>query len=242
MTNDLLSALDRGKEVVLILLDLSAAFDTIDHAALLSRLKAYFGIQDRPTALAWFKSYLEGRQQSVSINGTMSETKILKCGVPQGSVLGPILFIMYTAPLENLIKSHNLDCMMYADDTQLFLSFDPKQLGATCDRLHSCIRDVREWMVTNMLKLNDDKTEIIHLSSRFRSSMPLEFVTVDQSNIVPSSYARNIGKHLTEAFDWNVSKSITGTTQYWSYTPLPGPKLYREVSACVCYIATGLLQ
>ena len=138
VTNDLLSALDRGKEVVLILLDLSAAFDTIAHAALLSRLKAYFGIQD--TALAWFKSYLEGRQQSVSINGTMSETKILKCGVPQGSVLGPILFIMYTAPLENLIKSHNLDCMMYADDTQLFLSFDPKQLGATCDR-------VNEWMV-----------------------------------------------------------------------------------------------
>ena len=77
----------------------------------------------------------------------MSETKTLKCGVPQGSVLGPILFIMYSAPLENLIKSHNLDCMMYADDTQLFLSFDPKQLGAiACDRLHSCIGDVREWM------------------------------------------------------------------------------------------------
>ena len=155
---------------------------------------------------------------------------------------------MYTAPLENLIKSHNLDCMMYADDTQLFLSFDPKQLGATCDRLHSCISDVCEWMVNNMLKLNDDKTEIIHLSSRFRSSMPLEFVTVGKSNIVPSSYARNIGvtidKHLTlqRHWDWNVSKGITGTTQYWSYTPLPGPKLYREVSACVCYIATGLLQ
>ena len=116
-------------------------------------------------------------------------------------MLGPILFTMYTAPLEDLIKSYNLSCMMYADDTQIYITVNPNQLEESCNQLHKCIDQVRQWMMNNMLKLNDDKTEVIHLTSRFRPSTSVKFIPVGESNIIPSDHVRNIGvqmdKHLT---------------------------------------------
>ena len=116
VVNDLLSALDEGKFLVLVLLDLSAAFDTIDHYILLYRLHHVFGIQG--TALSWFRSYLTNRFQMVSIKGTLSDPVELCYGVLQGSVLGPILFILYMQPLSHVILNHPVSHMLYADDTQ----------------------------------------------------------------------------------------------------------------------------
>ena len=96
------------------MLDLSAAFDTVDHDVLLERLKSGLGIYG--TALNWFKSYLSGRSQSVLINGTQSKPTSLVCGVPQGSVLGPIVFTIYMLPLGDIIKRHGMQFHMYADD------------------------------------------------------------------------------------------------------------------------------
>ncbi len=117
ITNDILASNDSGKVTALVLLDLSAAFDTIDHEILLARLETEVGI--RGTALSWFRSYLTGRTQVVSCNGQVSQSRRVTCGVPQGSVLGPLLFSIYTRPLEQVVKRHSPPCHFYADDTQL---------------------------------------------------------------------------------------------------------------------------
>jgi hypothetical protein len=191
VTNDVLIALDQRKEVVLVLLDLSAAFDTIDHQILLSRLQKRFGITD--TVLKWFTSYLKDRCQQVSINGVQSNKVELLCGVPQGSVLGPILFTLYVSPLEDIIHRHNLKCMTYADDTQVYIEVRPGNTEDAKTQLQSCISEIRQWMSENMLKLNDDKTEIMHFTSKYQKSVPLQSVSVGTSNIVPSDHAKNIG-------------------------------------------------
>ena len=116
VTDDILKTLDSNGEVILVLLDLSAAFDTLDHQILLARLRKYFNFTE--TALKWFSSYLLGRSQRVSIADATSPPRCLEYGVPQGSILGPLLFSLYMAPLQNVIRSHGLDSMFYADDTK----------------------------------------------------------------------------------------------------------------------------
>ena len=103
---------------MLVLLDLSAAFDTIDHEILLHRLHDVFGFGD--IALSWFQSYLENRTQTVFVHGKQSTKASLRYGVPQGSVLGPILFILYTQPPSNVIQHYPVFHQMYADDTQIY--------------------------------------------------------------------------------------------------------------------------
>ena len=165
--NDLLKAVDESGGAILVLLDLSAAFDTIDHEKLLALLKSSFGVEE--SALEWIRSYLSGRKQSVLINGVSSDDLHLKWGVPQGSVLGPILFTVYTTPLASIIRRHGLDFHLYADDTQLYIAFKPSSPTSKYDgiaKLESCIDDIRKWMSENMLKLNDDKTELLIVTSR----------------------------------------------------------------------------
>ena len=120
--NDLLHAADRHCVSCLVLLDLSAAFDTVDHSILLRRLSSEIGL--RGVALDWFASYLTTRSQSVKVSGVMSQALTLHCGVPQGSVLGPTLFTLYTASeTGQIIRQHDLDFYLYADDSQLKISF-----------------------------------------------------------------------------------------------------------------------
>ncbi len=130
--NDIMLAMDNQKVVLLLLLDLSAAFDTVDHDILLSRLELRFGV--RGTVLQWFKSYLTDRSQAVTAQGSRSSSKVLQYGVPQGSVLGPILYCCYTAPLGDILRSQGVDFHFYADDSQIYLAFSPdvliNQVGA----------------------------------------------------------------------------------------------------------------
>ncbi|CAB3998226.1 Hypothetical predicted protein, partial [Paramuricea clavata] len=125
--NDIMCSMDQQRVSLLVLLDLSAAFDTVDHQVLLRRLEVSFGITG--TALKWFKSYLTNRSQRVLINGNYSESFSLPHGVPQGSCLGPLLFTIYASKLFEIVKCHLPDVHAYADDTQLYLSFKPD--GAT---------------------------------------------------------------------------------------------------------------
>ena len=124
----------------LLLLDLSAAFDTVNHSLLLSRLENSFGITG--TVLQWFHSYLTGRSQFVEINDTKSSVRDLTVGVPQGSVLGPILYLLYTAPLAEIIRSHGLVYHFYADDTQLYISFKDCDVDVARLRVENCVVDI----------------------------------------------------------------------------------------------------
>ncbi len=119
--NDILMEMDKDNAVLLVLLDHSAAFDTIDHEILLKRLSTRCGIEG--TALNWFHSYLSNRTQTV-INGSRESTlEPLKYGVPQGSVLGPIRFSICNSPIGDIIKKHNISYHFYADDGQMYLAF-----------------------------------------------------------------------------------------------------------------------
>ena len=153
--NDILCSLDQNKSVILLLLDLSAAFDTVDHAILISRLSSRFGVKG--TALAWFKCYLASRQQFVNVEGSMSSRRPLLRGVPQGSVLGPLLYLVYTAPIADIIKKHDLLYHLYADDTQLFISFNT-DCCADIDEakmlVERCVEEIDLWMCKNLLLLH----------------------------------------------------------------------------------------
>ena len=101
-------------------MDLSAAFDTVDHALLASLLEDRLGI--RGTTLTWINSYLRNRSQTVSVGEAMSEVLCLLFGVPQGSVLGPLLFTLYAMPLADIARHHGVSFHSYADDTQLYVA------------------------------------------------------------------------------------------------------------------------
>ena len=191
--DSLIRATAKQQVSCLCLLDLSAAFDTIDHDILLHRLAVWFGITD--TALSWFQSYLLSRSSIVSTLGHRSSSFSTSCGVPQGSVLGPILFIMYTTPLSSLISNSSVHHHLYADDTQLYISFSPQTYISNIDQLQSVIALVSSWMSSNLLSLNPDKTEFLIVGTPQQLSKLNNPVLVVDSNttITPVTSARSLG-------------------------------------------------
>ena len=200
LKNDMLMAIDGRKAVILVLLDLSAAFDTVDHEIMCHRLERLLGLRGKP--LAWFRSYLTARSQCVSVEEALSEIVCLLFGVPQGSVLGPILFTIYTLPLSKIADRHGIQIHMYVDDTQLYVSYDVtdmEQRQEVSVRLEKCISDIQSWMVTNKLQLNGSKTELVVLASSYFSKHSRDFhLKIDSDLISPSDSAKNLGVLLDQ--------------------------------------------
>jgi hypothetical protein len=197
--NDILTSIDNKEVTLLVLLDLSAAFDTVDHTILLNRLKN-IGIMG--VVYDWFSSYLTGRSQAVHLDSVSSDSVDLTCGVPQGSVLGPILFNIYTQPLGEIARKHGLSYHFYADDTQLYTSFSIKDSDTSVLSVSDCIADIKIWMKSNLLMLNDSKTEVVLLGTKQQLSKLSDLaISVGNVNIKPVTKVRNLGV----IFDNNMS-------------------------------------
>ena len=145
------------------------------------------------------------------IDGTKPKMKELRYGVPRGSVLGPILYLLYTSPIGDIIKRHGLNYHLYADDTQLYLSFKPthgEQPGSIA-KTEACVSEIESWMVCNKLKLNRGKTELLILSARHHPPALIEYVDVSGEHIEPSPSARNTGVIFNEHM--SLEKHVTNT-------------------------------
>ena len=160
------SSADIGMVSLLGLLNMSAAFGTVDHDILIFRLETSFGIMG--TALAWLQSFLAKRTQQVVFNGHSSSKVTVASGVPQGSVLGPLLFLLYTADIPLIASEHRIEAHVYADDGQLYLFGRAGEAESMISRVTECIADIDTWMSSNRLKLNSDKTQFIWLVSRYQ--------------------------------------------------------------------------
>ena len=158
LINHIATAVDDHLHTLGIFLDLSKAFDTIDHEILLSKL-SHYGIRGK--ALEWFRSYLTGRKQFVSLNGTNSNFKNITCGVPQGSLLGPLLFILYINDFQN--SSNLLSFILFADDTSVF--FSHKNPNTLVDTVNTELSRIHEWICCNKLSLNVLKTHGMFFSN-----------------------------------------------------------------------------
>ena len=192
--NDILMNMKKQHLTLFVLLDFSATFDTVDHVILLNRLNSNFCISGR--VLSWFRSYLYNRSQSVSVNGETSRSFDVKHGVPQGSCLGPLLFILYVSKLFSIVERHLPEVHAYADDTQLYIAFKPEPEHATnaVAAMQACISDIRKWMLMDKLMLNDEKTEFTVIGTRQQLvKVDIDSPCVGHTAILPSSEVRNLG-------------------------------------------------
>ena len=193
--NDTFQALDKGDGIYLALLDLSAAFDTVNHRILIERLRRTMKISGQ--ALKWFESYLSDRSAKVSVNGHYSEVDNLSCSVPQGSKLGPRLYSDYVKPLGVLMRLLLLLFHMYADDSQLMKRFQPNSTDSQeqgIEILQDGIDAIAKWMTSNKLKLNQDKTEFMVISSKNNAKkITRDTLHLSTEIVQPSSKVRNLG-------------------------------------------------
>jgi hypothetical protein len=204
--NDLLQAIDKRHVTALILLDLSAAFDTIDHNILLTRLSSTFGICG--PALELLKSYITNRLQFVCIDSASSDLSTLTSGVPQGSVLGPLLFTLYTTPLSYLLTDSVMSFHLYADDTQLYISFSPQDYAGSLSHLSSVLDSVYSWLSANRLIVNPSKTEYLLIGSKHqRAKLLSSSVTFQGNSLSPTSTVRNLGINFDS--DLTLKKQIS---------------------------------
>ena len=190
--SDILDAADSGEVSLVVLLDLSAAFVTFDHDILLHRLQSSFGIGG--VILHWISSFLTDRTQAVVFCGERSSVCRLNCGVPQGSVLGPLLFILYTADVIRIAGCMGVRVHCYADDTQLYISGSEKDVTTTTSRMIECINAISIWMSSNRLKLNGDKTQFIWMGSRQRlTRIRQDTLLVQGAELSPLGSVRDLG-------------------------------------------------
>jgi len=155
---------DEKHIAALVLLDLSAAFDTVNHPTLLTLLQRRFGVCG--SALQWFSSYLADRTQVFSMNGTETQPIPVQCSVPQGSVLGPVKFISYTEDVGSVCNQHGVRHHLYADDKQAYIDVPPQDIATARSILTNCIHDITNWCSSRRLQLNGAKTKLIWFGSR----------------------------------------------------------------------------
>ena len=215
--NDIVSAIDDKNAVFMVMLDLSAAFDTIDHEIFVNRLCHTFHIKGR--AQDWFASYLQNRKSCVCLAGEFSAEHVMSFGLPQGSILGPRRYQMYTHPIGDILRRYNVRFHIYADDTQIYVTFDPRIPGEyerALERLRMCVREIKAWMRQNKLQLNEEKTEFcIFKSSRSTFDITNIKLVLDDVTIEPTLTLKNLGVIFDPAL--NMSSQVSSIVKRVSY-------------------------
>ena len=195
LIDKLIKCIENGEYVVGVFLDFSKAFDTVDHSILLRKL-FHYGI--RGTAYNWFESYLSNRKQCVSYNGVKSSMKPIKCGVPQGSILGPLLFLIYINDLINVCKKSSP--YLFADDTNLFVNGN--NLEDMVNSLNHELHDISLWLKVNKLSLNIKKTHyMVFTSTRKNITDPLD-ISIDGCCIDKVQYTKFLGVYIDDKLNW----------------------------------------
>ena len=187
-------ALENGDCVIGIFLDFSKAFDTVDHIILLQKMYLY-GIQD--TTLSWFENYLSNRKQYVTYNGIKSQTEKINCGVPQGSILGPLLFLIYINDLSTVSEA----CMsiLFADDTNMF--FTGKNLKTMATVINEELIRVQEWLHCNKLSLNVLKTHYMIFTSRNKCVNDVD-IRINDAHIERVYATKFLGVQIDAQLTW----------------------------------------
>ena len=194
LMDKLIKSLENGEFVIGIFLDFSKAFDTVDHHIMLTKL-FHYGI--RGNALEWFRSYLSNRCQFVTYNGVSSTSKAVKCGVPQGSILGPLLFLIYINDLANICY-HTLP-FLFADDTNLFKS--GSDLAAMENAINTELRIISEWLKVNKLSLNIKKTKYM-LFTKKRNYVDSINIEIEGQSIDETGSTKFLGVIIDKQLNW----------------------------------------
>jgi hypothetical protein len=217
-------------------LDLSAAFDTIDHRILLNKLTYQYGLVGN--VYQWFKSYLENRTFSVKIGTSFSTGRELRCGCPQGTVLGPILFSLYIQDVNQIILSHGLQYHIYADDIQIYYNYTKGSCNFSI--LNNCLKDIKEWAERNYLKLNENKTKFVNIRSSRSSLTNYEYIDIPK-DVVFSDETKSLGFVIDHSLNFKTQinnvcrRGFAILSNLWRISSkLPNTKLKIQiVHACI---------
>lgn len=206
-TDKILEEIDNKKLSAFVYLDLSKAFDSLNHQILLSKLQDVGVSSD---ALKWFQTYITNRKQVVRINSVTSEVLPINHGVPQGSILGPLLFTIYVNDLPMVAKNCSTEC--FVDDTKLYASFCLCDHAQTADKMNQDLVRVRDWSFNNQLLLNPEKTKLMVFGSRQMRSKLLEFrLSLLGKDILPASTVTDMGVGFDSelSFDDHIIKTVS---------------------------------
>lgn len=199
LSDTILQNLDKGKMTGAVFLDLSKAFDTVDHSLLMDKLKS-IGMDTQ--ALSWFKSYLANRQISTSVGSTLSTPRHIPVGVPQGSILGPLLFILYVNSLPSCLKF--CDVAVYADDTVIYYSGSSAE--EISEALNADLRQLSSWFKSNLLTLNATKSKFMlfgnNRSPKYRNVQDLSIV-IDVDHLERVESFKYLGVTIHQCMSWS---------------------------------------
>jgi hypothetical protein len=233
MMDDLLWSMERQTVTALVAVDLSAAFDTVDHDILLSVLHHKFGISN--SALEWFDSYLRPRRCKVKVGEKFSTVRNLPFSVPQGSCMGPVLYLAYASTLQNAVPQ-TVDLHGYADDHAMKLTFNPNDRLDECTaikHLESCAQQVNRWMSENRLKMNPSKTEfVLYASKQQLKKCTTEHLMVCDATVQRSTKIKYLGAILDENLTLKEHITLKCRTAMWNINRIKSIRRVLTRDAC----------
>ena len=198
--------------------------------------------------MSWFQSYISDQIQVVSDNGAFTAPAALNFGVPQGSVLGPILFVLYNHPISEIVSYHSLSHHSFSDDNQLYKSGNITQLPEIIHSTQSCISDVKAWMTNNKLQLNNDKTEVILIATKTVLNSVPQSINMEDSDINFANTVHNLGVCLDPTLTFQQQISSVCRSCYLELHQISAIRHYlsedvtKKTVVCVCSFKTRLLQ